>query len=127
VLNPPDTLSYELRQIVVRALTFNVRLVWHDPPPDGSRCAHPGLFRGACDMAFFNSDHISLERVEPDGMAVYSVAWTGAPYPGWIRVNARRHQSDATEEWIADALNRQVTRFGLDVVEAGLARPLLLE
>jgi hypothetical protein len=78
-------------------------------------------------MTFFTSDDISLARVEPDGQAVYSVAWTGASYPGWVRVTARRHEAAATEEWIAEALNQQVMRFGLEVVEAGLARPLLLE
>lgn len=78
-------------------------------------------------MTFFTAEHISLARLEAGGHAIYSIAWPGAPYLGWVRVTARRHESDATEAWIADALNQQVLRFGVAVVEAALARPLLME
>ncbi len=78
-------------------------------------------------MTFFTVEHISLARLEGGGHAIYAITWPGAPYLGWVRVSSRRHQSGATEAWIADALNQQVLRFGVAIVEAALARPLLLE
>jgi hypothetical protein len=75
----------------------------------------------------FDEDQVTFANIEHDGRALYRVALASGERPGTVRVSARRHAARATETWIADELNRQVGRFGHQIVDAALQRPLELE
>jgi hypothetical protein len=78
-------------------------------------------------MAFFTADQISLAGIGPDGDVLYAVDVPDAPHPGQVRVSAHRHRAGETESWIAEELNRQIARFGLEIVNAALSTPLRLD
>jgi hypothetical protein len=78
-------------------------------------------------MGFFAADQISFAGVGPDGERLYAVDLGGAPDQGRVRVSAHRYRAGETESWIAEELNRQISRFGLEVVTAALSTPLQLD
>jgi hypothetical protein len=81
----------------------------------------------AQQMAFFTEEQISLAGVARDGYVLYAVELAGAPHQGQVRISACRWRAGETESWIAEELNRQIARFGLEIVSAALARPLQLD
>jgi len=78
-------------------------------------------------MAFFTAGQISLSGIAPDGFLLYAVDVPGAPHPGQVRLSPARYRAGSAEAWIADELNRQIARFGLEIVDAALSTPLQLD
>lgn len=78
-------------------------------------------------MAFLTAEQISLAGVGPDGDVLYVVELAGAARRGQVRVSAHRYWAGETESWIAEELNRQISRFGLEIVNAALSRALQLD
>jgi hypothetical protein len=75
----------------------------------------------------FTTDQVSLAAVEPSGAAVYAVDVARGRDRGRVRISSRRHRSRDPEAWIAAELNRRVARFGIEIVDAALSRPLELD
>jgi hypothetical protein len=44
-----------------------------------------------------------------------------------VRLSPARYRAGSAEAWIADELNRQIARFGLEIVDAALSTPLQLD
>jgi hypothetical protein len=78
-------------------------------------------------MAFFTADQISLAGIAPDGYLLYTVDVPGVPHPGQVRLSPDRYRAGEAESWIAGELNRQISRFGLEIVDAALSAPLQLD